>query len=467
MPVVYVTEQGAEVGVAGERLVVRKGRSVLADARIADCGQVVLMGNVQVTSQAVRALLAGGVEVLYLTRGGRFVGRLAGGLGGHVALRRAQYRRFVDEASALALARQFIRGKVRNMTVLLLRHQRERHDDAIAVALGRLRAALGSLEGASTTDEVMGVEGAATREYFGAFGRLIQAEGIAFTARLRRPPPDPVNVLLSFGYTLLAGAIHGMVEQAGLDPYLGALHAPERGRPSLVLDLMEEFRPVVVDATVLRVLNTKAIGARDFVWAAPEEAAEVEDEWEREAAETSAAGTAAAPTPAVGISAGATSAAGIPAAPTPAVAASAAGTAPTSTVGISAAATSAAGTAPGTAPGAEPSTAFGAALGTAFGATPGTASGAALGVAPGAAASVVTDWRVAHSQAAGAAERRIVFTRVGVKKWLSAFERRMEEGIEYVRQGRRLTYRQVLREQVYLLARHLLGEDEYEPFRYR
>ncbi len=369
MPVLYVTEQGAEVGVRGPRLVVRKGRTVLGDVRIEDCPQVVLMGMVQVSTQAVRALLDAGVEVLYLTRGGRFLGRLSGGLSGHIALRRRQFRQLSDPTFVHDLAVRIVEGKVRNQQVLLRRYQAQAKDERIAMTLTRMRCTLGRLSGASTLDQVRGMEGLASREFFGAFGRLIRAEGIVFTQRLRRPPPDPVNLLLSFGYTLLAGAIHGMVEQAGMDPYLGALHEPERGRPSLVLDLMEEFRPILVDTTVIRVLNTRAIGLRDFAWPVEGEEAAIEDEWEREEWE-----------------------------------------------------------------------------------------------GRGSAGDGENDDREEATVPVG--RRRLLLSPLGARKWVSAFERRLAEVIEYPPRGCRLTYRQILLEQVYRMARHFQGKEEYRSFCY-
>lgn len=163
MSILYVTEQGAEVGLLGERLDVRKGRAHLASVRIDECAQVVLMGNVQLTPKAARACLEAGADVLLMTRGGRFLGRLSGGLAGHIDLRRAQHRRSFDPVASLVLARAYVRGKIRNMTALLRRYQRDRQDDRIASALLRLRDAPGALERADGVEVVMGVEGAASR----------------------------------------------------------------------------------------------------------------------------------------------------------------------------------------------------------------------------------------------------------------------------------------------------------------
>jgi CRISPR-associated protein Cas1 len=320
-----------------------------------ELAQCVVMGNVSLTTPAVQALLRAGTDVVFLTRSGRFLGRLSNGLACHVELRRAQFRAFEDPQRALDLARRFVTGKIENQRRLLRRHQKRKPSDNVAVALGRLRRSLAAVEGAGDLDALRGVEGAAAAAYFGCLGALITAPGIVFERRLRRPPPDPVNVLLSFGYTLLGNLVHAAVETAGLDPYLGCLHAPRQGRPSLMLDLVEEFRPVMVDSAMLRAVNTRAVKPSDFVCLS-DEGDEVERQWERDAFE------------------------------------------------------------------------------------------------------------VADDPDAEPPERPILFTRLGVKKWLSVWERRLNDRVYYHPRGLRLPLREVIRAQVYLLARHLEGEGAYDSF---
>lgn len=337
------------------RLEVRKGARTLDALHLDDLEQVVLCGMVQVTVQALRALLKRGVDTAFLTQGGSFLGRLSGPVGKNVELRRLQYRRLEDPTVALDLARRFVGGKLRNQRALLIRRQRELSDDRIARALVSMRHGLAAVPEAGTLDVVRGVEGKGAADYFRAYGALFSAPGIEFKTRIRRPPPDPVNILLSFGYTLLGNVIQGFVELAGLDPHLGTLHAPDYGRPSLALDLMEEMRPVLVDAAVVTAFNSKSVSPRDFVPAGDGDAP-VEEEWEREEAEEGA------------------------------------------------------------------------------------------GSAPA---------------------RRLLLRPEAAKRWITAFERRLSEEAHYPAQGRRFSYRQILREQVYLFARHLKGEEEYCCFEYR
>jgi CRISPR-associated protein Cas1 len=162
----------------------------------------------------------------------------------------------------LDIARRIVAGKITNQRVLLLRRQRSsgvRLDVSVErLAAARLRAAT-----ATSVNELMGVEGAATREYFHAFGSLLPSS-FEFSIRRRRPPPDPINSMLSFGYTLLVQELISAVESSGLDSSEGVLHSRKVGRPSLALDLVEEFRSVIVDSLVLRLVNTGAITPESF-----------------------------------------------------------------------------------------------------------------------------------------------------------------------------------------------------------
>jgi len=166
-----------------------------------------------------------------------------------------------------------VAGKLANTRTLLRRLNQRVKLDPVIGALHRIRMLSGRLGEAESTEALMGFEGRAAVEYFKALGLLISGEGFTFDGRNRRPPRDPVNALLSLGYTLLANAIQTQVHVVGLDPYLGCLHGVEYGRPSLVLDLMEEFRPVLVDSLVLQVINRGILRTTDFYYPEDKEAA--------------------------------------------------------------------------------------------------------------------------------------------------------------------------------------------------
>lgn len=265
MATLYVIEQGAEIGCDGERLEVRREGATLGSVPLAKVGDVVVFGNVGLSTPAIKRLLDRGVEVTFLTVEGRYHGRLVGEVTAHVALRQAQYARAADGAWALRQAQACVAGKLRNQRALLHRFTRNRADppaeaEAAAADLDR------SIERVGRTTQLsalLGVEGSATARYFSGVRSLL-GDGWGFSARRRRPPTDPVNVLLSLGYTLLAHKVLGAVQAAGFDPYLGFLHQLDYGRPALALDLMEEFRPILVDSLVLRVCGDGRLSAEDF-----------------------------------------------------------------------------------------------------------------------------------------------------------------------------------------------------------
>jgi CRISPR-associated protein Cas1 len=224
--------------------------------------QVVLFGNIGLTTPAIDVLLQRGVEVVFLTRRGEYRGRLVGQTTPHVPLRQSQYRRLDDPTFKLEMARGFVHAKLTHQRALLLRHNRQRGDLKIAAAAQAVRDGLDGLTRRTTLNALNGQEGAASAAYFSGLRLLIDPQW-KFDDRNRRPPRDPVNVLLSLGYTLLAQAAQAAVQTVGLDPYAGFLHETAYNRPSLALDLMEEFRPVV-DGVMLWCLNGGRITPDDF-----------------------------------------------------------------------------------------------------------------------------------------------------------------------------------------------------------
>jgi len=270
MACLYVIEQGAEVTKQGNRLVVRKFGKELESVPSFKVEQLILMGNIQITSQAIKFLLTEGIDTVFLTVNGKYRGRLVSTFSKNIDLRRIQFRKLEEPDFVLSLAKKFVAGKLGNYRLLLRRYQKEAQKEEVEKAIHSLRRLLEKVEEPINLDALRGMEGSGSAAYFAVLGHLIKSPEFRFEKRTRRPPRDPVNVLLSFGYTLLANTVQTFIDLSGLDPYLGSLHSPDYGRPSLALDLMEEFRPVLVDTVMLRVVNTKAITMKDFF--VPEEA---------------------------------------------------------------------------------------------------------------------------------------------------------------------------------------------------
>lgn len=263
MPTLYLMDHGAKLRHSHQRLLVEKDGQLAQDLPLAHVDEVVVGANALITTPTLKLLLFQGIDTVYLTEDGQFCGRLAGPQSNVGDLRRRQYVASLDTAFALGVARAFVDGKARNMRALLLRYNRERRDGAIASAADQLDTLVTQITNATALPALLGLEGAASAAYFAALPRLLKREW-GFERRNRRPPADPVNVLLSFGYTLLAKAMESAALTAGLDPAIGFLHQPLANRPALALDLMEEFRPVVADSTMLRCLNAGLILPEHF-----------------------------------------------------------------------------------------------------------------------------------------------------------------------------------------------------------
>lgn len=261
----YVTEQGVTVGVRSGRVEVgRRAEPSLASVRLIDVSQTCVFGNVQVSSQAMRELFAREVPVLWFSYGGWLQGMATGLPAKHVELRRQQV--VCASAGGLEIARRIVEGKVRNSRTLLRRNARLPSDRVVATLKNLAADALA----APNVATLLGIEGAAARLYFSEFASMIRpelslpGEAFSFEGRGRRPPPDPVNCLLSFVYALLVKDLLAATWAVGFDPYLGVYHRPRFGRPALALDLAEELRPLIAESVVINVINNGEVQPSDF-----------------------------------------------------------------------------------------------------------------------------------------------------------------------------------------------------------
>lgn len=261
----YVTAQGAWVGKDKGRLEITKKGEHLASARLLDVSQLCLYGNVQVSTQALRELFAHDIPTCWFSYGGWFSGMASGLPSKNVELRRRQV--IVLSQGGAQIARQVVAGKIRNQRTLLRRNTRER-DDLVLDSLRRLaEQALSAIVAAS----LLGIEGTAARLYFQAFPTMLREDkrlpgtAFSFEGRRRRPPPDAVNCLLSYLYGLIVKELTVTCWAVGLDPFVGFYHRPRFGRPSLALDLAEEFRPLIADSVVLQLVNNGEIAGGDFI----------------------------------------------------------------------------------------------------------------------------------------------------------------------------------------------------------
>jgi CRISPR-associated protein Cas1 len=277
--VLYLQERGSYVGKRSEHLTVRKDGQEIQRVPIAAIRQVVVFGNVQVSTQALECLAQLEVSVVYLTAYGRFIAALMPAPTKNVLLRVNQVRLFADPERALTLAKAVVQAKISNQRTLLMRCLRSRSldetngsenargsDEPAAQEMAEL---LNRLDRIADPAVLLGTEGQAANLYFGQFPRMLKApvpgRTFDFKARSRRPPRDPVNALLSFGYALLLKDCFSALCTVGFDPYCGFYHVGRHGKPSLALDLMEEFRAVIADSVALTLVNNGSLTARDFL----------------------------------------------------------------------------------------------------------------------------------------------------------------------------------------------------------
>lgn len=291
----YLNTQGLYVGKSGQVLKIKEKGKLVQDVRLNEICQLNLMGNVQLSTQAIQTLCQAEVPIAYFSMGGWFYG-VTEGLGiKNIFLRREQFRLSDVPAFCLRVARALVAGKIRNQRTLLQRN----HVEPPRRTLTQMKCMMDDAERAESLEQLLGIEGYAARLYFESFAGMIkmssdeetatsasnstagdhqhQDDGLSsaskelpaltfdFASRNRRPPRDPVNALLSLAYSLLAKDLTIIARTVGFDPYLGFFHQPRFGRASLALDLMEPFRPLIADSAVLSAINTRMVTPVDFV----------------------------------------------------------------------------------------------------------------------------------------------------------------------------------------------------------
>ncbi|MFZ0592593.1 MAG: CRISPR-associated endonuclease Cas1 [Bryobacteraceae bacterium] len=268
----YLNTQGLRVGKSGSVLQVREKDSLVQEIRLNEICQLNLMGNIQLSTQAVQALCEAEIPVCYFSMGGWFYGITVGLSTKNVFLRQRQFASAGEPWFSKRLARELVAGKIRNQRTFLLRN----HIEPNANTLGELKDMAARADECTSIETLLGLEGNGARLYFGAFPGLLKTDSAEelppafrfdFAGRNRRPPRDAVNALLSLGYSLLAKDLTIACYATGFDPIMGFYHQPRFGRPALALDLMEPFRPLIVDSAVITAINTRMVSERDFVFA--------------------------------------------------------------------------------------------------------------------------------------------------------------------------------------------------------
>lgn len=265
LPVYVQGAYGLSVGLKGDNLEIREKGKAVSEAKLFETSQMSLFGNVQISAQAIRELASREIPIVHLSYGGWLNAVTTSPPHKNIELRRAQFSASMDKEKCLSLARSFVAGKIYNQRTLLRRNAKELPNESLVFLREMRRKSMT----ANNLQELLGMEGAAAREYFSKFTLLFKQQDARttfdFTTRNRRPPRDPVNALLSFLYSMLTKEMLVTLIGIGFDPYLGFYHQPRYGRPALALDLMEEFRALVADSVVIGLINNGEIRPQDFI----------------------------------------------------------------------------------------------------------------------------------------------------------------------------------------------------------
>jgi CRISP-associated protein Cas1 len=263
MGTIYITHEDVFIAKIDERIVVKHEKKKILEVPLIKVDGIVVLGRATVSPALVSELLQHKIPLSFLTDTGKYLGKLEPELTKNIFVRAAQWKAAGKTPQAVHVVQGFVRGKLKNYRTYLSRMQRDSADFNFNAEIQQISHAIDSVQKEDDIDRIRGFEGSGSAAYFSTFDRLIRAENFHFQAR-HRPATDPINSLLNFGYTLLRHDIQSAVNIVGFDPYLGYLHYQHYGRPSLALDLMEEFRPLIVDTIVFTAINKRILTIDDF-----------------------------------------------------------------------------------------------------------------------------------------------------------------------------------------------------------
>lgn len=259
MSTLYITTQGATIRRRSGQFVIFKKSDILQNVPETHVKQIILVGNVNLTTPVVSFCLEQQIEVVFLSQGGKFRGRLNGDASRSVQLRRRQYERALDKQFCLKQAQAIVAGKIQNQIAFA----RRQAGNVSANEFHTLKTLVQKAQNAQSIESLLGIEGSASAIYFRLFGKWIP-EPFKFSQRTAHPPKDEVNALLSLTYTLLYNRIATHLNMIGLDAYQGFFHQARNGHAALASDLVEEFRSVVADALVIKLIRRKQLKPKDF-----------------------------------------------------------------------------------------------------------------------------------------------------------------------------------------------------------
>ena len=265
MGTIYITQDDAFIGKIDERIHVKADKKKLLEVPFIKVDGLVILGRANFSPALVNELLIRKIPLTFLTTTGKYLGRLEPELTKNIFIRKAQWSVEENSEKSIHVVKAFIRGKLKNYRNFIQLRNRQLPNKILETSSDKLQEIINALENKNNVNSLRGLEGAGSAIYFSCFNQLIKNKQFTFEKRNRRPPTDPVNSLLSLGYALLRHDLQSAINIVGFDPYLGYLHVAHYGRPSLALDLMEEFRPLITDAIVLNAINNQKLTPDDFI----------------------------------------------------------------------------------------------------------------------------------------------------------------------------------------------------------
>ncbi|MCM1183523.1 MAG: CRISPR-associated endonuclease Cas1 [Roseburia sp.] len=262
MSLLFINENNATIGIDAGQCVVKYADGMKRMVPIETLEGITIMGKAQVTTQCIMECFSRGIPISYFSKGGSYFGRLQST--GHVNTRRQRLQCALYESDfSLKLSRNILRAKLKNQVVLLRRYEKGQNH-VVDEAVKMIQICREKLSFCGTIPELMGYEGQAAKSYFEGLSVLVRPE-FAFHGRNKRPPRDAFNSMLSLGYSVLMNELYGAIEAKGLNPYFGFMHRDKEKHPTLASDMMEEWRAVIVDSTVMSMINGHEIQKEDFV----------------------------------------------------------------------------------------------------------------------------------------------------------------------------------------------------------
>lgn len=261
MSLLFINESNATIGIESNRCSVKYADGMIKSVPIETLESITIMGRAQMTTQCVQECLKRGIPVAYFSKGGTYFGRLQST--GHInAERQRKQCSLYESPFSFELARNMIHAKLKNQQVVLRRYEKSK-GRTVSGFIKMLQICREKLPQCRTIPELMGYEGQGAKAYFDGLSDLVEPE-FKFHGRSRRPPKDEFNSMLSLGYSVLMNELYGKIEAKGLNPYFGFMHRDKEQHPTLASDLMEEWRAVIVDATVMSMINGHEIQKEDF-----------------------------------------------------------------------------------------------------------------------------------------------------------------------------------------------------------